>query len=225
MRFSRTGFVILLVCLFSSIAAANSFSFTGTFLQDDDMQIFLFSAPSNSVELRTWGYAGGVNANGDTIANGGFDPVLSLFDATGGFGPLSPLIEVNDDGAANTDPATGNASDSLLFSITLDPLKIYALVLTQSDNLPNGGTFGDGFLHTGEGNFTAAEFGCGGGPFCQNGPFQRNGQWAVDITGVGSASVFGATATPEPASFLLFGLGIGGLALGKKRLSGARRAR
>src|SRR3954464_13851032 len=102
MRLGRFGSVLLIICLFSSIAAAANFSFTGTFAKDDDLQIFLFTAPSTDVLLRTWGYAGGTNINGQVIPPGGFDPILSLYDATGGLGALSPLIDTNDDGAPGT---------------------------------------------------------------------------------------------------------------------------
>src|SRR5271167_5225019 len=88
----------VLGCLAGSIAQGSSFSFTGTFTQDDQLELFQFTAPSASVTLRTWSYAGGTNAAGNVIAAGGFDTVLSLFDATGGLMASSPLIANNDDG-------------------------------------------------------------------------------------------------------------------------------
>ena len=90
MRLSRFGFVILAFCLSIGVAAAGNFSFTGTFSQDDQLQVFLFTAPSASTLLRTWSYAGGTNAAGQVILPGGFDPILSVFDATGGL--LSPAL-------------------------------------------------------------------------------------------------------------------------------------
>src|SRR5271166_7001129 len=111
----------VLFCLTGSIAHGSSFfSFTGTFTQDDQLELFQFTAPSASVTLRTWSYAGGTNAAGHLISPGGFDPVLSLFDATGGLMSSSPLTASNDDGAGvGTDLSTGNAFDSLLLLTTL----------------------------------------------------------------------------------------------------------
>lgn len=220
MRFSRIGLLALVSCLFTGMATAASFSFTGQLTQDDQFQVFLFTAPSTNVLLRTWGYAGGVNGAGSTILAGGFDPVLSLFDATGGLSAGSLLVDSNNDGAGvATDLITGNAFDSLLHLTTLNIGHTYALVLTQNDNLANGPTYGDGFTRTGQGNFTAGAFGCiGRNPFCDATPAQRNGSWAVDISGVGSASLNGGTgAVPEPGSMLLLFTGAGALALLRRR--------
>jgi hypothetical protein len=221
MHLSRFGFVALAVCLFTGVANAGNFSFSGVFSQDDQLQVFLFTAPSASTLVRTWGYAGGTNANGQVIAAGGFDPILSVFDATGGLVAGSLFIDSNNDGlGVDTDPVTGNAFDSLLLLPSLSGGGIYALVISQNDNVANGPTYADGFSRTGQGNFTATSNGCGGtAPFCES-PFSayRTGQWAVDIDGVRDAAELGAgTGTPEPASMLLLTSGIAGLALLRRR--------
>jgi hypothetical protein len=213
MRLRRFGLLALALCLSIGVATAGNLSFTGVFSQDDQLQVFLFTAPSAGAIVRTWSYAGGTNANGQTFLPGGFDPVLSVFDAAGGLLGSSLLIDSNNDGAGvATDPVTGNAFDSLL---VLAAAGTYALVLSENDNLPNLSTYGDGFSQTGQGNFTATENGCGGtAPFCES-PFlpHRTGQWAVDILGAGSVTA----ATPEPGSMLLFVTGIGSLALLRRR--------
>lgn len=206
-----------LFCLAGSISQGGSFSFTGTFTQDDQLELFQFTAPSASVTLRTWSYAGGTNAAANVIPAGGFDTVLSLFDATGGLTSSSPLIAANDDGVGvATDPATGNAFDALLSLNTLNAGNTYVLVLSESDNLA-GPTYGAGFSQAGNGDFTAVEFPCGGTAFCDSSLAQRTGNWAVDITGVGTASDITTSGAPEPGSFLLLAAGMTALALARRR--------
>lgn len=218
--YSRSLSSVLALSLWAGAASAASFSFTGTFTQDDQLEIFQFTAPSSSVTLLTWGYAGGTNANGQVIPAGGFDPVLSLFDASGGLISSSPLVATNNDGASVAiDPSTGNGFDSFLNLTTLAG-STYILVLSQSDNLANGPDYGGGFSQQGAGNFTSGEFGCGGVSFCDATPAQRNGNWAVDILGVGEATDLSASTVPEPGSTMLLLTGIAGLGFlrqGKRR--------
>jgi hypothetical protein len=220
MRLSRFGFGILASCLTVGVAAAGNFSFTGAFSQDDQLRVFLFTAPSASTTLRTWSYAGGTNSNGQNILAGGFDPILSVFDATGGLLPSSLLVTDNNDGSGvAADGTTGNAFDSLLLLTGLNPGGTYALVLSQNDNFANGPTYGNGFGRDGQGNFTADLNGCGGNaPFCES-PFvpNRTGNWAVDIDGVQSAADITNGAAPEPATILLLVTGIASLALLRRR--------
>ena len=218
MRLSRMEIGAFVFCMLAGVASADSFSFSGTFTQDDQQQLFLFTAPSSNVALRTWSYGGGLDALGNIIVPGGFDPVLTLFDATGGLNASSALVNSNDDGAGvAVDPVTGNAFDSLLELTALDPGHTYALVLTQAGNLANGLTYGDGFTQAGQGNFTGSANGCGGtAPFCESlGPVYRNGSWEVDIVGVGTAAEI--TGVPEPAAFLLGSLGLCAFVLARRR--------
>jgi hypothetical protein len=226
MRVCRFGFGIVAFCLSIGVAAAGNFSFSGTFSQDDQLEVLQFTAPSAITLLRTWGYAGGTNTNGQLVSPGGFDPILSVFDATGGLLPSSLLIDSNNDGAGvATDGTTGNAFDSLLLLSALNPGGTYVLILSQNDNFANGTTYGDGFGRSGQGNFTADAFGCGGtAPFCES-LFvpQRDGHWAVDISGVESAADItdnGGAGVPEPGTILLLVTGLTSLALlGRRRKS------
>ena len=214
MRLSWFGVPLLVLCLSPGVASAINFSFTGTFLTDDQIEAFLFMAPTPNatVTLRTYGYAGGTNAAGMTIPAGGLDPILSVFAVNGGV--IGTLIGSNNDGAGvPVDPATGNAFDSLLALSTLTAGQTYAVILSQNDNAANGPTFADGFLEAGNGNFTAA-FGCGGPAFCDVTPSQRTGFWAVDILGAGAATDI---SMPEPGSFLLLGAGIVAMAFHRRR--------
>ena len=214
---ARSGWKCI-VCLCFALSAgalqASSLSFLGTFTQDDQQLLITLIAPSNSVVIRTFGYAGGTNGAGALIPAGGFDPVLSLFDSTGGLTALSPLVAFTDStgcGPVPADPATGACFDEELTLTTLLPGNTYTLVLTQSNNYPNGGFFGDGFTQDGAGNFTPGEFGCSASAFCDsNLPSSgRTGNWAVDISGVRDA-VGPAAGTPEPSTLSLMILCLAG---------------
>ena len=217
MRWYVLRLIVLVCCVAVGAACASSVSFTGTFTTDDQLEIFLFTAPSASFVAQTWGYAGGTNGAGQVIPAGGFDPVLSLFDATGGLTAASPVVTFTYNAGVGvaTDPSSGQAFDSILALSNLDPAHTYALVLSEVDNLPNGSTFGDGFSQTGNGDFTPGEFGCGGTAFCDPSASQRNGDWAVDISGVASAA--DTTAAPEPRSILLLSCGMVGLTMFRRR--------
>jgi hypothetical protein len=198
-------------CLSVGAASATNLSFTGTFLQDDQLEVFLFTAPTNSFTAETWSYAGGTNANLQPIPAGGFAPVLSLFDDTG---VLVATVEAN---GTTADPVTGFMWDSVMTVGTLNSGESYTLVLSEFDNLP-GATYSAGFSQSGQGNFTPAEFGCGGtAPFCDPGVDQRNGTWAVDIDGVGTASDVTPGVAPEPGSMLPLSAGLATLALLRRR--------
>ena len=61
------------VGLGSHPANADNFSFTGSFTNDSNVQLFNFSvAATSSITLRTFSYAGGTNSAGTVIPEGGF---------------------------------------------------------------------------------------------------------------------------------------------------------
>lgn len=173
-----------------SVNAAD-FSFIGNFEHDDEVQEFNFtvSAPTSDVTLRTWSYAGGTNAAGAEVARGGFDPIVTLFDASGN------LLGENDDSGLVTDSVSGNAWDSLL---TRDlSAGNYTATVTQYDSFANGPLLADGFQGTADMNFSG-----------------RDPHWALDISNVSSASV-GASyvsevpSIPQPESYALLLAGLG----------------
>ena len=78
---------------FGGVASASSFSYTGSFLTDDQIQEILFSLSSTStVTAVTYSYAGGTNQANTAVPEGGFDPWLSIFNSSG------TLVASNDDG-------------------------------------------------------------------------------------------------------------------------------
>jgi hypothetical protein len=97
---------------------------------------------------------------GEPFREAEFDPFVSLFDST------CQLVGLNEDGTGfvDPDPNTGAALDSYLSEAALT-LGTYTVVLTQSDNLPNGPTPADGFHEKNAANFTSI-FLCSNGEFC-----------------------------------------------------------
>ena len=185
-------------------AGAVNFSFTGNFMDDDEVQFFNFSILDPvSVTLRTLSYGGGTNANGNVIASGGFDPIITLFDDAGNF------ITENDDDDDNVlngalpDPVTGEASDSFLTIALL--AGNYTVAVTQYAN------FFDSLTNQFRGSETSG--------FVDDTGTTRTSFFAFDILNVDSASAVsqpGGTI-PEPGSAVLFGSGLIGLAWWRRR--------
>ena len=183
---------------------ASSFSFGGSFAQDDNRSSAEFTIVSNAtVSIQSWGFAGGVDPIGATILPGGFATVLSIFDSTGnlaaGFdtggtapGACSPR---------NIDPVSGFCLDAYL-QVSLSA-GTYTAVLTELDNVPIGPTFADGFTQDGQGNFTGPENLGGPGSFIAPFGYQRTANFQYSISGADTARSLDAASIPEPASTLL----------------------
>lgn len=204
----RRGRTVLAVFAFlatARILAGAGASYTGSFAADDDKRIFYFSLTgAGSVTLRTWSYAGGTNAAGTTIPEGGFDPTISVFDANGN------LIAYNRDGGCGTvaaDSVTSFCWDSYL-ALPL-PAGNYSVVLTESDNLPNGPTLAQSFVYdpsqcpstsplicptNAAGVFTAAPGSASPG-FWDSFPSKRTANYALDIVGATSTETTSITSS------------------------------
>ena len=165
----------------SSAAFAVDFSLRGTFTQDDDVQLFDFTVGTEStITLRTYSYAGGIQADDTVVAAGGFDPVLSLFN---GDGTLIALGDDDTSGTAREDPTTGQVFDSLLEVILA--AGNYTVALTQYDNFTNTTNLADGFRQAGNGNFTSTFARCTTHrAFCDFTGDIRTNEWAFDVLGV-----------------------------------------
>jgi hypothetical protein len=189
-------------------------SFTGTFAHDNDVQLFTFvvGAPS-TVTLRAWSYAGGVNAAGATIARGGFDTILAVFDSSGN------RIGQNDDGGCGlvaADSVSGRCWDTYL-GISL-AAGTYRVSVMEYDNFSIGTNLSDGFIHganTGL-DFTGPLTGHPGEQFWDVADTHRDNHWAFDILNVESARQEDNTI-PEPATLLLLGSGLAGMLIRRKR--------
>lgn len=208
-----TGAVLLATAVVAPLPAdAANLSFTGTFNRDDDVQLFTFSTTVEStITLRTWSYAGGVNSAGTAIPEGGFDPILTLFDATGAF------IAENDDDEGDCvevspSAVTGSCFDTF-FQSTIQPGS-YTVSVEQFDNFSTGGNLSDGFDYSDA--FFTSQYGCSNGQFCDVGGYNRSNAWAFDILNVDTAAV-----VPVPATIWLMLTGLAGLGWRLRRPQGA----
>jgi hypothetical protein len=224
------GFTVLLLA--SPFVQASNISFTGTFAHDTDLQYFTFTLlnPTPNVALRTWSYSGGINAAGQTISSGGFEPYLNLYMPDGtqmnpGFsGPCTSPITGNSVSDLLPDSSTGACADvyyptTLSFPGGVWYAGTYTVVLSTFAN-PGTGSLSDGFLAPQQGlpsNFTC-QVGAPGyqgnppsvpedQPFCDEWSpgVQRTGHWALDVLSVDSAT--GPSSVPEPSTLSLGLLG------------------
>ena len=211
MKFLTLG----LLCTLMPCYAASVFSFTGNLGSGDASAVFSFTMAQDSpVTIRTFGYAGGTNGAGTLIPAGGFDPFVALYDSTG------VAIAFNDDGGCanvGTDPVTLSCADSLIVNNLLPGT--YQVSLTQTGNILNTSSLGDGFTQTGNPTYACDPF-VVVGEFCDtsNGAL-RTSAWALDISfdGDGSAEGPGGQTVPEPATWMAAAAGLALLAWKRRR--------
>jgi hypothetical protein len=175
--------------------------FKGSFLRDNDVLRFDFSVGLPSL----------VTIFSSSWVNGGFDPILAIWDSSGN------QIEEQDDGGI----VGSKFSNSVLYNygefdsfldISLDAGD-YIATLTQYDNFSVSTALADGFLRDADPMFTAV-FGCSNGSFCagtledsQGNPVEpnRTSAWELHFLNVANASL---NNVPEPSSILLVGLAV-----------------
>jgi hypothetical protein len=113
---------------------------------------------ASSMEAVTFSYGGGVNGAGTNIAQGGFEPYLSLFDSSGDF-LTSTLLGTTCPAGAHTNTSSLQCYDVSLDGGTLAPGN-YQIAISAFENMSfaenlGTGTLADGF--TGLGNLAGGE--------------------------------------------------------------------
>lgn len=198
-------------------ASASSVSFVGNLSSPESIASFtlVVTGSTQTIDLQTWGFGGGVNSANNTILSGGFDPLLALFAGTGGG---ASLIDGSADNLSNFGSFMGcppagtvlfsngdNVCGDLTMSFTLAP-GTYTLILSDANFVPNAffdnGTLGEGFADLTGGAFQTCDFNSNGVMSC----ITPSNFWALDITG--EAVTVSQNPTPEPASLLLLGTGL-----------------
>jgi hypothetical protein len=210
--------ILTAACICTALPAfATDFSFTGNFTRDDSVQFFNFNvAATSAVTLKSFQYGGGTQADGNVVSFGGFDSVLTVFDAAGF------QIGSNDDdrsGQVNADPNTGSFFDTFL-ELTLGAGS-YTVAISQFDNLALGG-LAAGFTFTNSPNFTTgitSTSNCTNGQFCDVDGSNRTSNWAFDILNVDTGRIGDPPSVPLPATMPLLAaaLGLFGF-VGRRRL-------
>lgn len=229
-------YVTGMLCLFAASAlglSAESLSYTGTLSSPEIAFQTTFTLPAaGSVTFQTWGFGGGINAAGQVIPAGGFDPLIALFSGSGPTanivvdGSSNPLADADNlsnppwSFVGNCPPAgtvaigsNNDCGDD--FMQTPLPAGTYTLLLTDANYIPqaifDNGTLSEGFVDLTGGVFQTCDPGSGA---CIN----PNGNYAVDI--VSDQQILTST-TPEPSTFLLLCSGLALLA-GAKLLNPRR---
>lgn len=221
----KRNHLLVLACaltLFVGKAHADTKSYTGTlgspdnasgtFDSSDSFILSLSLSAVSNVTLQTYGFGGGVNAAGATIAPGGTDPFVGLFSGTG-----NGAVFINGTSLDLTNYTSGcppantvsDFGDTTCGDVTLSFNNLtagtYTVLLSDGQYIPCaavgcGTTLGDGALDFTGGQFCNIVDGNTETP-CPN----DSGAYALDVT------TAAATTTLEPSSLLLIAMGLLGL--------------
>ncbi|GHG04236.1 DVUA0089 family protein [Thalassotalea marina] len=188
----------LLLSFTANATLITSKSFTGNFDNDESRYYIQFdvTADNSTVDFTSWGYAGGVNAAGTVIADGGFDSQLFIFDSA------NTLLDSDDD-SSTVVSASSNLSYDALISLTLDTGRYFAVLTQYNSDYISGDLLTGNWQPAGLTNFNG-----------------RTSFFAFDISGENLANIGGighdVTPVSEPGTLALFALTAFGFAARRK---------
>jgi hypothetical protein len=173
----------------ASVVEPSVFSFTGALQSSSDTVSFEFmvNVVPSYITLRTFQFGGGVQGDNNTVAAGGFDPYLTLFDSVGN------II------AANDDIDFDNGLFDSLIQYTITTVGKYRLEMKVSDKVQSAGSYFAGIAV------------CDSGQQCSGFASQFQSNWALDITGNVVKPTVIPTPIPAGLPLLLGGLAAFGL--------------
>jgi len=195
--------------------SASTGSYSGNFSSNNDRFEVNFTLTENSfARFETFGYAGGTLADGTLIADGGFDPTLTLFGSTISV-TTSYFGDINE---IRYSESSGNAWDDLIAvddyvhpdedAYNLHPVELtflapgnYTIVLTQFGNNYDNQF---GWTESGDPDYVDRSWD-------PQGEFPRTNAYALQV------NITPVTAVPVPAAMWLFGSGLFGLLWSEKR--------
>jgi len=173
-------------------AAVTTQQFTGNFNTGNDVFTYAFTITEDTLAtFETFGYAGGTLADGTIVADGGFDPTLTLFGST----LPTPVISDDGDSVESRESASSEFSWDDLIILTLAPGN-YTIALTQFDN--NWNTTINSWTNLAVDSFI------------DSGNSPRTNAYALQVT-------LEPAPVPVPAAMWLFGSGLFGLLWSAKR--------
>jgi len=215
--------LLFLLCFATVSTLAGSISYTGTLTNPESYEELTFTVGGSpqTVDLQTWGFGGGTNANTQVISPGGFDPLLALFF---GVGPGASLINGTSDISGNFPSFMGcgpagtvafSNGDSVCGDITMSFSLFpgtYTLILSDaglipnafSDPNPNTAALGEGFTDLTGGVFQTCDTNKNG-MSC----ITPTNAWAFDITGTMLSGLsLQQHQVPEPGVLLQLALSL-----------------